>query len=877
MSKFEEYRTVLFNMNHDMLGLGAPIEKDDQGYNRPDFCRMENLGYYPEVLLNESHCKAILRTLAKYKNTQLNTVSDKLTEIEIYFAEEYPDTMPEDDVPVYLDGTRRVSGILLNHFTPDQDLYWYVNDTEYGKWLNIKGQKRLEVKWETAEEMLKAFKNRGFITDRLEELIKEGKPEKNEGTPEGPLVEVLGSEDGFMFLKTGYDAEMVKFVRNASFAKTVKFNDEWAVKAPIHGSDPLLEKYRQAGYDVSAVEALIAETPAVDIPKEKVKVERTEDGYMYLSYPYNWSVLEFTRSNKQRFNLIKEGSGYLLVVNPYDMDDLMEIFKSVGFSTDEAEETAKVIKDNKEPVKLDIVHVHDGQNVLKENHVSILSNGFLKNGASQSRKGNTYVIEDEQKLYAYLKENETEYSPKHGLKAWMKKMDDNDKTYPLIYPETRPFEPYNFQIEDIESMLRMKKCLLANDMGCGKTMESVWVGLSLPFSKLVICPPSLRLNWVKEIKNFAPDADVEIIYSNTPEVKEHEWMVIGYPSVVKHLEALMDMNIRCVMADEAHFIKAVNAWGKPTSKRAEAVLALTANADYRYAITGTPKTSRNKDLYNLLRFIGHPIGSWKFVKYAERYCDGYQNSFGYNFEGNSHDRELNELISPYMIRHLKKEVLPDLKKIRQAIPISTNIREYCRYLKKALEEMRKNNNKANNPVILAYLTKARQSLAISKVPETYDMAETIVSGGESICIATCFKDVIEGLEKKFKDECVKIVGGMTDAAKQKAIDEFQSGKKPVILLNMQAGGVGITLTKSHIMIFNDFPWTTGELTQMEDRICRSGQNETCMIYYMVSEGVEMEEKLAATLTRKSYTINAAIDNGAGEDINIIDLICKTVA
>ena len=140
-------------------------------------------------------------------------------------------------------------------------------------------------------------------------------------------------------------------------------------------------------------------------------------------------------------------------------------------------------------------------------------------------------------------------------------------------------------------------------------------------------------------------------------------------------------------------------------------------------------------------------------------------------------------------------------------------------------------------------------------------------------LSKCFKEVVKAIEKAFSGNVVKLVGGMTDEQKDKAILEFQEGKPQVMAMNIVAGGVGVTLTKAYNMVINDFDWTPGNLTQAEDRICRGGQvEEYCNIYYLYASGADMDEVFADTLTSKFDTINATIDGGTGDSIDYISLI-----
>ena len=101
---------------------------------------------------------------------------------------------------------------------------------------------------------------------------------------------------------------------------------------------------------------------------------------------------------------------------------------------------------------------------------------------------------------------------------------------------------------------------------------------------------------------------------------------------------------------------------------------------------------------------------------------------------------------------------------------------------------------------------------------------------------------------------------MTDAAKQKAIDDFQSGKKHVCVLNMMAGGVGITLTSSHNMIIMDYAWLPADMIQVEDRICRSGQSKCCNIYYIYCENSILDKIFIDMISSKSENIDLVVDN-----------------
>jgi len=450
-----------------------------------------------------------------------------------------------------------------------------------------------------------------------------------------------------------------------------------------------------------------------------------------------------------------------------------------------------------------------------------------------------------------------------------------NKSYKMIDLSRKrlKFTPYPFQIEDIRLMLKRHIMLNGNDMGCGKTFESVVVGESLPMKKIVICPATLRMNWEEEIHSVNPDADVLILYSDMPYQTGKDWTIIGYSSLDKFSSELVAEFFQCIFIDEAHFCQAISGTGNPNSARAKVVLKMAATAGYVYPITGTPKPTRNKDLFNILRILKHPLAERKdsFFSYGNNFCAGQQTKYGWNYDGNSNDDKLYRQLKPYMIRHLKNEVLPDLKKLRICIPVRINLKEYAASLDEYRNYLRANKSVAEQ---LRVLTRAKKSLAVNKCSNTIEFARDIIKNGEKVIIVTCFSEVVQKISEAFKGNVLKIVGGMTDAKKADAKKEFQEGKAQVLVMNIIAGGVGLTLTKAHYMIINDYDWTVGNIIQAEDRICRGGQTELCFIYFMTARGAKEEERFVDMLTHKAKTINRVINNGAEPIIDFRSMVNK---
>lgn len=422
---------------------------------------------------------------------------------------------------------------------------------------------------------------------------------------------------------------------------------------------------------------------------------------------------------------------------------------------------------------------------------------------------------------------------------------------------TLPFTPYPYQIEDAEKIIKRKRLLLGHEMGCGKTFISVLVGTSINTPKLVICPESLRLNWYREIKNVTADADVQIQMSNQEPHFGKDWTIIGYASVVKFLDELKK-NFNCIFVDECHACKAVNNWGNPSSKRAGAVIDLAENAEYCYLLSGTPLPSHNIDLYNILKMLKCESfdfnSKWAFKNFADRFCDPKQTYYGTDYSGNSNSDDLHAILSNIMVRRLKRDVLPDLKKQRQFIPIEPKFKREYYDIERRLYKP------DDGDTYMGLAMTGRKMLSNYKIDTAIDLAESLIESGESVVLVTNFIESADNLKAHFKDKCCEIRGGMSDSAKQKSIDDFQSNKVQVCILNMQAGGVGITLTAAHTMIIVDYAWVPSDMIQVEDRICRSGQKESCMIYYVYCINSTLDSTFIDMISDKSENIDLVVDN-----------------
>ncbi len=728
------------NLNEYMIGRGEPIDRDDFGYNKPDYERMYLLGML-NVDLTDIECYLVLNTLKRYVNTQL---SDKKDEI-IQSFEHY-------------------QGIVDRLFTDEYEKMAKLADA-----VHCKGHSLADIE---SKELY-------FIKDKSDDshiccAFKE-------------YVDGFSPYDfGGRWAKAVVDGHS-KSVFTVSLDKVDDFLTAVA------------EKGKQ-GYKASAEILEYIEECKLSPKKEKEPIN-----------PKDIKVTYTGKRNQYGYDL------YEISLNDYTLKNELWDLKGNALSYVNGNYSDKLVISSNEkmlPAFLDF---------CKEKGFDVSN------------------IEEHQKNAENEKNNKNK---------------SNNKLIDVSELDL-PFVPYPFQIEDAQAVLGMKKGMLGHEMGCGKTFIAIIMGMSIPEKKLVICPETLRLNWQREIEQVHKDADITIIRSNTKDLRfGDDWTIMGYQTAVKFKDHIMLSGINCMFVDEAHNCKAVNSYGKPGSKRAAAVMALADKMEYTYLMTGTPMPTRNKDLYNEFVLLGEIDAEQKYAfhKYGTKFCDAYNSGYGWNYDGSSNVEELHDILSKYMVRRLKSDVLPDLEKQRMFIPIDDKLSKEYKDMEKRLYEPQ------DKDTFMGTAMSGLRLLSMCKIKATEEMADSFIESEQPVVIVTQFNDTMDSLIDHYGDDCCYIRGGMSDEQKQKAIDDFQSGEKKVCLLNMKAGKEGVTLTKSHTMLMCDYEWTPGNIKQVEDRICRAGQTECCNIYYIHHEQSVLDNTFMQMITDKSANIDKIIDN-----------------
>ena len=469
---------------------------------------------------------------------------------------------------------------------------------------------------------------------------------------------------------------------------------------------------------------------------------------------------------------------------------------------------------------------------------------------------------------------------------------DAEISIPSLTAELLPY-----QRAGVSYAANARRTFIADEMGLGKTLQAIatieYVHDSYP--AVVVCPPSLVLNWQAEYTRWLPNRRVSVVTNRKefPDKGAYDVVVVGYSNITKWERELSKH--RSYVFDESHYCKTVTA---QRTKSAQKIAKSAPKEGIVLCLTGTPVTNRPSEYASQLDILGKLKefgGLWGFYR---RYCNAFQDSFGqWNISGHSHLDELNDkLRGVCYIRRTKDQVLSELPPvIHSPVLVEGNaaaMKEYkkaeadiIQYLIDRAKQIARELGepvgsaavvariKAESNEHLVRLSVLRRLSARAKMPMVEEWVQQRIDDGKKVVIAAHHRDIVDELAMRFGN--LRIQGGMSVEEVEVQKKKFQTlsvEEAPVIVLSIQAAKTGHTLTSAQDVLFVELPWTPADVDQTYSRCHRLGQKGSVVATYMLTDGT-IDEEIYSLIERKRSVVNRAVDGGAPvEDVDTSQLL-----
>ena len=354
------------------------------------------------------------------------------------------------------------------------------------------------------------------------------------------------------------------------------------------------------------------------------------------------------------------------------------------------------------------------------------------------------------------------------------------------------------------------------------------------------------------ISGAAKEREILITESHKDEI-----LITSYDMLKRDIQHYENLCFDIEIIDEAQYIK--NA-GTSASRSVKSI-----QASFRIALTGTPIENRLSELWSIFDYIlpGFFSSYNHFRKMYETPITRDQDDLV--------QRDLTSMISPFVLRRLKKDVLKDLPdKLEQVYYAKLEGEQKKLYdsrvaaLKNSLSKQTDEQFKENKMVVLAELTKLRQlccepSLLYDKYKGNsnkknmcLDMIQEAVDAGHKILLFSQFTTMLDELTTLMEERGIRyhlLTGSTPQKSRAQMVSSFQDDDVPVFCISLKAGGTGLNLTAADIVIHYDPWWNTAVENQATDRAHRIGQTNVVSVYRLIMKET-IEERILEMQNQK---------------------------
>lgn len=429
---------------------------------------------------------------------------------------------------------------------------------------------------------------------------------------------------------------------------------------------------------------------------------------------------------------------------------------------------------------------------------------------------------------------------------------------------------------------------------------------------LVIVPASLKYQWHSEVGKFTDYSSIVVdgtaakrkkLYNSFPE-SEDSFLIAGYETIRNDIDIIKEMDFNCIVLDESQKLK------NRKTKLYKAFIQL--DAEYKFALTGTPMQNRPDEIFALMSWID-PDVLGKVTAFRKKHIVSGEK-FGRRFMdlGYKSLDDIRENISPKLLRRMKAEVAPDLPEmIHSTVRVDMTkpqkvlyeqIQEDFKKVQLDIQDFYETQSEADalagkksddeakvlgfmymmqavsdHPLLLAqgsskmakkYMPLIRDCRISPKMEELIETLVPVVERGSKIVIFSQYTQMLqlirERIVKEFEQEPYMIYGAVSSKNRQLQVEDFQTNPARQIMLLSDAGNFGLNLQNADTLVNFELVWNPATLKQRGGRIHRiNSKFKKVDIVNMVTNGT-IDEQIEKTLSTKEELSDGLIERSIEE-------------
>lgn len=443
-------------------------------------------------------------------------------------------------------------------------------------------------------------------------------------------------------------------------------------------------------------------------------------------------------------------------------------------------------------------------------------------------------------------------------------------------------QPYPYQRQGIAFLSMARRALLADDVGLGKTVQSIGTilfgFLDRRFDQaVVLAPSSVKYQWRDEFEKFTstekfPELAVQVITGDKRK-RELQYRTPADVLIMSHDVFRRDVGMMAqqdwwrpsrlaIVIDEANAIK------NRSTKIAKAVKQYTQGAALKLALTATPIENKLHDLYSICEWLDPTI--FPGLKWFEReYCNiinirvrrGRGHFVLPKITGYKNLDDARQRMAHVYIRRTARDVgaqLPEV--ITNTLRLDMGTGQAAAYKAQAarIKAMKED---TPHVAVIGEIVKLREICDSpglvggkhsdsAKLDEIARMAAELPED-EKVVVFSEFKKMADAVVARLKDYRPLYIHGSTPDLERQTMRRTFEETDTRFMVMTTAGERGLNLQVAGILINVDLPYNPARLKQRIGRIWRLGsEHATVRIINMVMAGT-FEARVLDTLSEKA--------------------------
>jgi len=387
----------------------------------------------------------------------------------------------------------------------------------------------------------------------------------------------------------------------------------------------------------------------------------------------------------------------------------------------------------------------------------------------------------------------------------------------------------HYQLQARDMLMQMKRLLLTDHMGLGKTVSAILCmlfGACRPAA--VVCQTHLPIQWKREIERFT-GLTVHIVKTrkayNLPPADVY---IFKYTSLSGWVDLFGTSFFKLAVFDECQELRCTG------SDKYNAALALSNNVNYCLAMSGTPIYNYGIEVYNILNLI-KPGCLGEVSDFIWEWCKGNLKEVDDPKALGTYLRE-----NMLMLRRTREDVgreLPVVNKLVYEV-------EYDQHEVKKVEKLAQQlalatttgSFMARGEAARELDIRVRHATGVSKALSVSAWVRMFLETGEPIVLAGWHREVYDIWLKELADfNPVMYTGSESPKQKDEAAAKFIAGETNLFIISLRSGvGLDGLQKRCKTVVYGELDWSPKVHDQLTARLDRDGQQEQVTAIFLVT-------------------------------------------